>query len=382
MSKEMPTYFVSYARKDGDFALNLARELRAAGANVWLDQLDILGGQHWDEAVEHALRSCEGMILVLSPTSVISNSVMDEVSYALDENKLVVPVLHSRCEIPFRLRRLHYIDLSQEYQVGFTNVLRALSIQPKPESTSETLQGVTQHKESRAVPERREQAVAEAPQLELNTHQPPSGKSGKSIDKRGIRKWLIAGLGAILAIVVGVWVLGGWDPIKGIQNVRQHREQFTEAQDLARKHYFFASGDDPWSNSRASGFPNQFRRAEDVVHDDGTGLTWQQGGSSGSIGHPEIAAYLRTLNRDKVGGYTDWRLPSLAEAWSLLEYQQANTGLHVDPAFGSEQTWIWTSTMTADGYGWFIFFESGRPVFQNAWQSHAYVRAVRGPEFR
>ena len=31
-----------------------------------------------------------------------------------------------------------------------------------------------------------------------------------------------------------------------------------------------------------------------------------------------------------------------------------------------------------DGYGWFVHFNWGRPYFQNAWGSHAYVRAVRG----
>ena len=201
-----------------------------------------------------------------------------------------------------------------------------------------------------------------------------------------MKKWLIGILGAIVTSLVVAWVTGQWDPIKAIHNIlhggSQHGEQVTQAQNLARKYYFFASGDDPWSNPRTSGFPNQFRRAEGVIYDHGTGLTWQQGGSSSSIGHSEVPAYLRQLNQERLGGYSDWRLPSLAEAWTLLEHQKNHKGLHIDPAFDSEQTWNWTSTMTDDGYGWFIFFEWGKPVFQNAWQSHAYVRAVRGPEFK
>ena len=42
--------FFSYAREDSEFVLKLAKELRAVGVNLWLDQLDILGGQRWDPA--------------------------------------------------------------------------------------------------------------------------------------------------------------------------------------------------------------------------------------------------------------------------------------------------------------------------------------------
>ena len=86
-------YFFSYARKDAAFVLRLAQELREVGINLWLDQLDILGGQRWDRAVEEALQTCLGMIAVLSPDALASHNVMDEVSYALDERKIIIPIL-------------------------------------------------------------------------------------------------------------------------------------------------------------------------------------------------------------------------------------------------------------------------------------------------
>ena len=108
-------YFFSYARKDAEFVLKLATKLRAVGVNLWLDQLDILGGQRWDQAVEGALEACQGMIAVLSPESLASNNMMDEVSYALDKEKLVVPVILRPCNIPFRLRRIQHIDFNIDY---------------------------------------------------------------------------------------------------------------------------------------------------------------------------------------------------------------------------------------------------------------------------
>src|SRR5262245_59867695 len=94
-------YFFSYARKDSEFVMSLAKELRAAGANLWLDQLDIVGGQRWDSAVEEALKICQGLIVVLSPESLASNNVMDEVSYALEKGKMVLPIVFRPCDIPF-----------------------------------------------------------------------------------------------------------------------------------------------------------------------------------------------------------------------------------------------------------------------------------------
>jgi formylglycine-generating enzyme required for sulfatase activity len=139
MSSEEFKYFFSYTRSDSEFVLKLAKELRELGTNLWLDQLDILGGQHWDSAVEEALKSCKGMIAVLSPDSVVSNNVMDEVSYALEKGKLVVPVLIRSCDIPFRLRRVQYIDFTADYDTGFSQLLRALRIEKTvkpPESVS------------------------------------------------------------------------------------------------------------------------------------------------------------------------------------------------------------------------------------------------------
>jgi uncharacterized protein (UPF0218 family) len=131
-------YFFSYARKDSEFVLKLAQELRSAGANFWLDQLDIRGGQRWDRAVEEALEACHGMIAVLSPEAVASNNVMDEVSYALEKGKLVLPLLLRPCEIPFRLRRVQYVDFTADHEAGLAGLLKALHFE-QPSAASKSL---------------------------------------------------------------------------------------------------------------------------------------------------------------------------------------------------------------------------------------------------
>jgi hypothetical protein len=118
--------FLSYAREDAEFVLRLAKDLRVGGAGVWVDQLDIAPGQRWDRAVEDALAKCLELVVILSPAAVESTNVMDEVSLALEDGKMVVPVLHSQCKVPFRLRRLQYVDLSLDYKAGLDRLLETL----------------------------------------------------------------------------------------------------------------------------------------------------------------------------------------------------------------------------------------------------------------
>ena len=121
--------FISYCRDDQEFVLRLAQDLKAAGAAVWLDQLDIKPGSSWDNAVEDALLSAPQMLVVLTPTSVKSENVRDEISYALKQGKTVIPVLYMECVIPLRLERKHHIDFRANYASGLATLLRQLHVE-------------------------------------------------------------------------------------------------------------------------------------------------------------------------------------------------------------------------------------------------------------
>src|SRR3982750_2543729 len=97
MSK--PAFF-SYAREDSAPALRIASDLKRLGASVWLDQLDIRPGRKWDREVETALDSCMQMVVIVSPAAVASDNVMNEVVYALEERKTVIPMIVQDCRIP------------------------------------------------------------------------------------------------------------------------------------------------------------------------------------------------------------------------------------------------------------------------------------------
>jgi hypothetical protein len=123
-----PAAFISYCRDDQEFALRLAQDLKAAGAAVWLDQLDIKPGSSWDNAVEDALLAAHQMLVILTPTSVRSENVRDEISYALKQGKVVIPVLYMECVIPLRLERKQHIDFRADYARGLATLLDQLHV--------------------------------------------------------------------------------------------------------------------------------------------------------------------------------------------------------------------------------------------------------------
>ncbi len=135
--------FISYSRDDSEFVLRLAEDLKAAGASVWLDQLDIEAGQEWDSAIESALIQSPRMLLILSPSSAKSSSVRNEISFALDEKKIIIPVLYQDCAVPLQLRRVQHVDFRADYARGLRALLKSLGVQPSqqpgiPEPTNES----------------------------------------------------------------------------------------------------------------------------------------------------------------------------------------------------------------------------------------------------
>jgi hypothetical protein len=135
LAKASALAFVSYSRTDFDFAHRLVQDLKAHGASVWLDKMDIIAGERWDSAVEHALTNAPVMLVILSATSVNSTNVMDEVSFALENRKTVIPIISQECAVPFRLRRLQHVDFRANYTEALSELLRALDPQhERPES--------------------------------------------------------------------------------------------------------------------------------------------------------------------------------------------------------------------------------------------------------
>ncbi|WOD43825.1 toll/interleukin-1 receptor domain-containing protein [Hwangdonia lutea] len=125
------TIFVSYSSKDRPFAIGLVKELQSLGVNVWIDQLGIGLGENWDDAIEEALEKSETLMLILSPTSVESPNVQDEVSIAINTKKKMVPILIEECKLPMRWQRRQYADLTNNPDKAIHDILSFLGLKEK-----------------------------------------------------------------------------------------------------------------------------------------------------------------------------------------------------------------------------------------------------------
>lgn len=84
--------FLSYAREDRRRVQQLAEQLAARGFRVWLDE-QIGGGEKWAAQLHQAIRTSRVFLLLVSPASMHSHYVENELHVAVDAHRPVVPVL-------------------------------------------------------------------------------------------------------------------------------------------------------------------------------------------------------------------------------------------------------------------------------------------------
>lgn len=125
----MNKLFISYARQDEAFARQIATLLSEAGASIWIDVDNIPGGMKWSSAIQEGLDTGEGMIVVLSSSSLKSRNVEDEWHYYLDKNKPIFPLLIEKVELPYQLNRVQWIDFTDpkaQFLTSYRKLLTAL----------------------------------------------------------------------------------------------------------------------------------------------------------------------------------------------------------------------------------------------------------------
>ena len=123
-------FFICYSSLDRDFAMKLADELAAGppAIPVWLDKRSLRPGEDWDEQLQEAIRTCKGMVFVMSVDSVRHDSVCkDEWVRALKYKKPVIPLqLEKDAELPLRLGSREYIKFTDSFDSGLARLRKQL----------------------------------------------------------------------------------------------------------------------------------------------------------------------------------------------------------------------------------------------------------------
>lgn len=128
-----PRIFISHSSKDKALADRLAVDLRAAGFELWYDAEQIHVGDTIIEMIAKGVPECDFMIVILSPEAVASEWVCREIlmfaTKEIERKKTVImPVLSRDCTMPPILHGRHFADFRNNYETGFTELLKALGL--------------------------------------------------------------------------------------------------------------------------------------------------------------------------------------------------------------------------------------------------------------
>jgi Protein of unknown function (DUF1566) len=87
--------------------------------------------------------------------------------------------------------------------------------------------------------------------------------------------------------------------------------------------------------------------------------------------------FINALNAAHLGGFSDWRLPSLKELKTLVDSNRKNPAISADYFPNTQSSLYWSSTIHANytNVAWGVLFSYG---YMGGKSSSYYVRAVRG----
>ena len=149
---------------------------------------------------------------------------------------------------------------------------------------------------------------------------------------------------------------------------------------IVNKHNYGFYGHSTINNS----YEEKSVSGDSVIIDHATGLIWHQSGSDKDMDWPDAKQWVKDLNDKGYAGYSDWRLPTVEEAISLMEPNINASSLYIDPVFGAKQIGIWTgdendSAGFMDG-AWSVRFTGGYGGGNACWvydNASNHVRPIR-----
>lgn len=127
-----PQVFLFHSSADKPRVRALHHRLAQDGLIPWLDEEDLLPGETWELAIRNAVRASDFVLVCLSKASTTTAGyVHREIKEALDVADeqpegavFVIPVRLEDCDVPSRLRHLHWVDLFEE--AGYTRLEQTL----------------------------------------------------------------------------------------------------------------------------------------------------------------------------------------------------------------------------------------------------------------
>jgi hypothetical protein len=142
---------------------------------------------------------------------------------------------------------------------------------------------------------------------------------------------------------------------------------------LVLRHNFFDSKRNPGGS-----FPSTLVDNGDglTVSDLATGLMWQREGLD-IMSNRMLRKEVERLNRKRFAGFADWRIPSMAQALSLIAPGKNSNGQHVHSCFSPRQPFIFVAATRRPGGYWFVDYKQGCAFWASGTIPGGFARLCR-----
>ena len=89
----MSHIFISYSRKDIDFAQKIVDALAANNLDTWIDWKSIPKGEDWEQEIYRGIEEADAFLFLISPDSVTSPMCNKEIEHAVENGKRILPIV-------------------------------------------------------------------------------------------------------------------------------------------------------------------------------------------------------------------------------------------------------------------------------------------------
>ena len=139
----MSDIFISHIEEDADIAIKIASGLEGRGYTTWYYERDSLIGPQYLLQIPQAIKQSKAMLVIISPDSLGSNQVTNEVISAYEDRKYFIPLLRNITHSEFQQRQPLWKqaigaatsspipkELTEDYFSRIIKGLKYLGIQP------------------------------------------------------------------------------------------------------------------------------------------------------------------------------------------------------------------------------------------------------------
>jgi len=132
-----------------------------------------------------------------------------------------------------------------------------------------------------------------------------------------------------------------------------------------------ATSSDGWVmvKDNVTGLIWEVKTVDGSIHDKDNTYTWcdtnsdTNEGDSGTCGTGNTEEFINTINSDSFGGFSDWRMPTINELSTILNYDSYYPAINITffPNKNTVPSYYWSSTTNANNTGnaWYMDFYHG-----------------------